>query len=99
MHRLMPGPKGLPLVGSLPEFRRDPLRFIGRVARECGDIAKINLAQTVYFLNHPNYVKHVLQDNHGNYKKNYFYDRLRPIMGNGLLTSSGELSVRQRRVA
>jgi cytochrome P450 len=97
--RHVPGPKGLPIIGSLPEFRRDPLRLMGRVVRECGDVAKINLAQPVYFVNHPDGVKHVLQDNHGNYKKNYFYDRLRPIMGNGLFTSSGDFWLRQRRLA
>jgi hypothetical protein len=34
-----PGPKGVFLLGSLPDFRRDPLGFCTRVARDYGDVA------------------------------------------------------------
>jgi hypothetical protein len=35
-----PGPDGLPLVGSLPEYARDPFDFERRVHREYGDVVR-----------------------------------------------------------
>lgn len=37
------GVRGLPIVGSLPDFARDPIRFITRLQREYGDVAAFSL--------------------------------------------------------
>ena len=89
----------MPVVGNIPEFRKDPVRFISRVVREFGDVTRIDLARSAFVVNHPDGVKRVLHDNHTNYKKNFIYDRLRPLLGNGLLTSNGDFWLRQRRLA
>src|SRR5574338_637961 len=44
----------------------------------------------------PDIVKHVLQDNQRNYVKKY--DQAKPLLGEGLVTSEGELWRRQRRL-
>ena len=63
----VPGLKGLPLVGNLPQFQRQPLATLIKAARECGDVARIDLAsQRYYLLSNPEHVRYVLQDNNKN---------------------------------
>src|SRR5262249_11028090 len=50
-----------------------------------------------YLLSHPAHVKHVLQDNHQNYRKGWVFDRLRPFWGESLLTAEGDVWRQQRR--
>jgi cytochrome P450 len=51
-------------------------------------------------VSHPDYIKHVLQDNHRNYGKNTFaYQTLQLTLGKGLVTSDGDFWLRQRRLA
>jgi cytochrome P450 len=53
-----------------------------------------------FLINKPEYIEHVLLTNHANYSKSQFLRRmLGPILGDGLLTSEGELWRRQRRIA
>ena len=89
---------GWPLLGDLPAIRRDALGLLSRAAR-AGDIVRLRLGQDVYLLNHPDHVQRVLHDNHGNYRKNYFYARMKPLVGEGLLTSEGGAWRRRRRLA
>ena len=53
---------------------------------------------TAYLLNHPAHVEHVLQTNYRNYSKCAMMERLKPIFGNGLVTSDDELWTRQRKL-
>jgi enediyne biosynthesis protein E7 len=50
----------------------------------------------VYVINHPDDVKRVLVSNHGNYLKGFGLDRVRMLLGNGIVTSDGELWRTQR---
>ncbi|HEY6259357.1 MAG TPA: cytochrome P450 [Xanthobacteraceae bacterium] len=53
-----------------------------------------------FLVNKPEYIEHVLLTNHANYRKSHFIrNLLGPLLGNGLLTSEGELWRRQRRIA
>ena len=61
---LPPGPKGRPILGLLPEFRRDPAGFLLRTAREYGDIVFVRLGpQKLYLLNRPEHIQDVLVTN------------------------------------
>ncbi|HVE83061.1 MAG TPA: cytochrome P450 [Myxococcales bacterium] len=97
--RTAPGPRGRFILGSTPEFRSDPLDLLSRVVREHGDVVKLNLVKTAFVVAHPDGVRHVLHDHHLKYKKNFVYDRLQPLLGNGLVTSGGDFWKRQRRLA
>jgi cytochrome P450 len=84
----------------LPELRRDALGFLLASASEYGDIISFHF---MFFpgllVNHPDYIRHVLQENHRLYSKRHFdYDVLRPVLGEGLLTSDGDFWLRQRRL-
>jgi cytochrome P450 len=49
-------------------------------------------------VSHPDYVKHLLQDNNRNYRKSFGYKVMKLLMGQGLLTSEGDFWRRQRRL-
>jgi len=49
-----------------------------------------------YVINHPDDVKRVLVSNHRNYTKGIGLDRVKILLGNGIMTSEGEFWKRQR---
>jgi len=50
----------------------------------------------MWVINHPDDVKRVLVSNHKNYTKGSGMDRVKILLGNGIMTSEGELWKRQR---
>src|SRR5512135_2928467 len=97
-----PGPRRLRDVplSDLQALRASPLGAMALAARRYGDFVRYPLGTLpVYLAVHPDYVRHVLQDNSRNYSKDTFqYNLLRTVTGNGLLTSDGELWLAQRRL-
>jgi cytochrome P450 len=98
--RHAPGPQGLPLVGSMFDFFRDPLAFITRIQREHGDVVEFTMAgKRIIQIAAPEHVKHVMQDHHRNYSKQTpVWDAIRDFLGDGLLTSENDFWLRQRRI-
>ncbi|MCG8574537.1 MAG: cytochrome P450 [Flavobacteriales bacterium] len=97
--KLPPSPKGSPLLGHLKGFKTDPINFMLDSAEECGDILLFKmLNKKIYFLNKPEYIKHVLHTNHKNYHKSPGYKPLRLVGGMGIFTSDGELWLKQRKL-
>lgn len=77
----------------------DPLGFLASLEADFGDIVTLRKGRS-YAVFSPDYVKHILQDNHTNYSKGERYrSALAPLMGNGLFTSEGSFWLRQRRLA
>jgi cytochrome P450 len=99
-YKIAPGPPGHFLFGSTRDIRRDPLRFGLEMAQHYGDIVRIRLLfWPAYLVNHPDGVKHVLQENQQNYHKDlYPYRILKPLLGQGLVTNVGESWLQQRRL-
>jgi cytochrome P450 len=97
---LPPGPKLSPLDGYLlATGRRDPLSFLLNASRDYGDIVHFRIArQSIYLLNHPDFVKDVLVDNYQKFLKGRGIDRTNRIMGRGLVTSEGSFHRRQRQL-
>jgi cytochrome P450 len=76
-----------------------PLPFLENNFREYGDLVQFRLANFhIYVVAHPDGIKHVLQDNHRNYRKSVDYKILARLLGQGLVTSEGELWLGQRRL-
>jgi cytochrome P450 len=91
--------KGLPLLGSLPQFRRNPPEFLRTLARDHGDLVHFNLGpQQVYLVSNPEWIKDILVTHQTNFAKSRFLERAKVLLGEGLLTSEGDHHRRQRRL-
>lgn len=78
---------------------KDPVGFLGKFAKNYGPVVTANFLGKKYFvLQHPEYIKHVLLQNHKAYCKPGATKLLRLFLGEGLSTSNGELWLRQRRI-
>jgi cytochrome P450 len=95
-----PGPKTFWPGGQMIPFRRDPLGFLTRLAREHGDVAQFRVGPVrMFFLNHPDHVRDVLVTHHEKFHKGRALQRSKRLLGEGLLTSEGGRHRRQRRLA
>lgn len=97
----IPGPRGLPLVGALPTMlRRGMFEYIEQCWREYGDIFQIPTGgrSRMTVVSHPDAVEHIVQDAVRDFYKGRSYDPIRPLLGNGLITSTGDFWVRQRKL-
>lgn len=83
---------------SLRRLRREPIALFERAAA-LGDVARIPLpGRRVYLVNQPDLVWEVLATHAGNVRKSPVLRGARRVLGDGLLTSEGELHQRQRRL-
>ena len=91
MDTFPPGPRGVPFLGMLPAVRRSPTTVFLDAARRYGEVVYFKIGpRHGYLITNPADIRHVLQDNARNYKKSPLYDKLRVLLGNGLLTSEGD---------
>ena len=97
--RPIPGPRGLPLLGMMPEMVSDMLELFTTTAREYGGIAQFKLLNKSYLLvTNPDYVKYILQDNYKNYIRGRSVETGRVLLGNGLPLIDGDFWLRERRL-
>lgn len=88
-------------MGHAKGMMGDMISFLKDVQEECGDIAYLTApvaAGKMYVLYDPEAIKHVMIDNHRNYCKGDYVQILKPLFGNGLLTSDGSFWQKQRRL-
>lgn len=98
-----PVSRGLPIVGHLFDFGRDPIGFLTRLQRERGDAAAFSMGgKTQILLTHPDDVETVLLETGRRFDKGYAamggYSVPR-LLGNGLVTSEGDFWKRQRKLS
>jgi cytochrome P450 len=93
-------PPGHWLLGHLKERRRDPLRLFSASQQLLGDVVRYRMGYIyVEQFSHPDQVRHVLVDAKDIYVKGTIWDKVKPLVGNGLVTAEGEDWKRQRRLA
>jgi cytochrome P450 len=98
--KVPPGPRGHFLIGNALQLWREPFAFPVRCAHEYGDVVRLRVGRmVVYLLNHPEAIEYVLRGNHRNFIKDRGTRMLSSVLGQGLLTSEGEVWRRQRRLA
>ncbi len=86
------------IFGHLKSYVNDPLAFLQKQQKIHGDIFTFKVAnRRLIFINHPDYIKRILQENHRNYKKSEAYRKLALLLGDGLFTSDGSYWLSQRR--
>jgi cytochrome P450 len=83
---------------ALRALRRSPLEIFERAA-PLGDVVRLRLPRfSVWLLNHPELVWHVLATRSHDVKKGPTMEAAARMLGRGLLTSEGEHHQRQRRL-
>jgi len=94
----IPPVPGLPLVGNLLQFRRDRLGLQESAAR-VGPVARLQLAHIpLYVISDGDIAHEVLVEQAASFKKSVGLQFLRPLLGDGLLTSDGETHKRHRKL-
>jgi cytochrome P450 len=89
-------PGRVPLLGDALSLRRHPLAFLESL-RGRGDLAEIHLGpQRVYLPTNPELTEAVLVTRSRHFQQGAQYEKLRPLIGNGLASSEGEYHRRQR---
>ena len=80
-------------------FLRDPLTVLHNLSKEYGDISHFKFGgQHIYLINHPDYIKDVLVTYNNNFIKSRGLQLAKRVLGEGLLTSEGELHYTQRQL-
>jgi cytochrome P450 len=82
-------------IVRLPLLRLPVIDGIAPLARV---LARDRAVKQLILVNHPDGVQHVLQGHYKNFIKGANYDPVRTLMGQGLVTSSGDLWLRQRKL-
>lgn len=94
-----PGPKRHLLSGNSREFYQDQLGFLTNSAREFGDVVRLRFLHVpVYLLNNPKHIEWVFSNRNFVKPLSLRLPLQRRIFGNGLLSSSGEVWLRERRL-
>jgi cytochrome P450 len=89
--KVAPGPQ------EFPDLWQNPLQVLVEAAHEYGDVVCLDPNEyRIYLVTHPDHIKHVLQDNYRNYRRDA--DSFKLLAGNGLIVSEGDFWLRQRRL-
>ena len=92
-----PGPKGLPVIGGLLPFLKNPMEAITSIAREYGGIARVPIrGKYLYVVSDPEMLKEMLVAHRAKYMKNVRYRHIQALLGQGLLLSEAAEWRRQR---
>lgn len=100
--KTIPQVKGDFLLGSLRQYQANSFQALCEWQRDYGDLVGFKVAsRQAYLFNHPGLVEQALIKQSANFVKIYNPDKprgLAAILGQGLLTSQGDLWRRQRRL-
>jgi cytochrome P450 len=95
-----PGPPWHTATWNTIKFARQTLSFLQELRQRYGDIVTLPTVMgpwTLVF--HPDGVRHIVQENHFNYRKGGISNQaLSLTLGNGLLTNNGDSWLHQRRL-
>ena len=84
-------------IGSTP----DSLDRMREIYAQHGDAYRVyapGRQSHTWVFNHPDDVRRILITNHRNYAKGVGFDRIKILLGNGIIVSEGEFWKRQRRM-
>ncbi|MBT2442271.1 cytochrome P450 [Streptomyces sp. ISL-36] len=87
--KIVPGPRGVPLLGNLPEFGKDPLAFFERL-RERGDFVSWRFGRgRALFIAHPETIGELLTEVERTFDQPDLGIAFRTLLGNGVVVAKG----------
>jgi cytochrome P450 len=96
---LPPGPPGRFQPGNVAAIRRDELGFYRSLTATYGDIVRFRMGPLwLCLVTHPDAVETVLVGRNHDVHKSPFYEAMKRVLGEGLLTSEDDFHKRQRRL-
>lgn len=94
------GPRGVPLLGNLPTFARDPIGFFDDIQRDYGDIVPYYIGTSRFWsISSPAAIEEVLIANASRLHKDLATRAIRRLLGHGLLTNENPHWKKQRKLA
>ena len=92
--RRAPGPEHAVALGIDPET----LETLTAVQRDYGDVVRLvkPSGRLAYFINEPAEVRRILVRQHARYQKGPGFERVKMLLGNGLIVSDGDVWRRSR---
>jgi cytochrome P450 len=85
--------------GHARRSQRDVLGFLLENAIRFGPVFRYQVGPwSFHLVSRPDGVRHVLQDNYRNYPRSWLYRRTLPVIGQGLVSTEGDVWRRQRRM-
>ncbi|MFJ2704116.1 cytochrome P450 [Streptomyces sp. NPDC087428] len=88
-HRIVPGPKGLPFLGNMPQFARNPLGFFERL-RGHGDLVQWRFGPNpCVFVADPECIGELLTETERSFDQPALGIAFRTVMGNGVVVARG----------
>lgn len=88
-----------PMRGFAAALRRDPLSALQQLAAR-GDVAEARVGpRRLFLLSHPDDVRDLLVTHQRRFHKGVAHERMKLLLGTGLLTSEDDFHLRQRRLA
>lgn len=95
----IPGPGLFSLLKNTNKLRRDPLKFGEELIERYGKAIKIRIGPyQVVGLSEPSHFHWVLKENWTNYPKGKAYEKMGPLMGDGLLMAEAEFWRQNRAI-
>jgi cytochrome P450 len=94
---LPPGPEA-PCDLDRLDNKLERMQALWQQYGDCYRVQAESRTSDTYVINHPDWVKRVLVSNHRNYSKGIGIERVRVLLGNGLMASEGERWRKQRRM-
>lgn len=96
----IPRAPGRPLIGHVSQFRSARMPFLLRLARECGDLVRLDVfGKTIVVVNSHTLIREVLVEKAADYvKANGLRKVKNPLLGQGLITADPTLHRRQRKL-
>lgn len=85
--------------GTMLGFGRNPIKTLMDASAKYGDVCYIKWPRSRFLLvNNPEIIQKILTVEYRNFVKGAYFQRTRRLLGEGLLTSEGELHHRDRRL-
>jgi cytochrome P450 len=89
---------GLPIIGNLLDFKNDRLALYQHLYEQMGDIGEYRLfSKSFVLLSNAEYTRQFLIEHHQDFERSPVMLMMKPILGEGLLTTNNRANTQQRQ--